>query len=264
MSQYVMKKLNRLAFLCVAAAMVSTSFAAEPAKVVGNYLPAGETFAVGRSVRVQFDPELPAYLRKFEEAAAKLTKEQQEELRKTIKPGQPIPFNDLFGMSKEEYDKYIECWNKRKIVEDEQVVAKFQPSGEKGIWSVASSTQRGPTPLSVLKYDENTGNWISPNGILERKDDVVYGPLNNLGAWKGQEWLYDSESSFSHTAENILMGKTDDGKYIYVIYNYLEVTTGGNIVDNKTMVLRFPADAIKSDPLLEKAKQNKQNSGHSL
>lgn len=249
----------------MASAMVCVSSAAqEPVKVVGEYLPSGGTLAQGAAVSVQFDKELPEFLKKFDEAAAKLPQKDQEELRKLLKPGQPVPFDERFGMSKEEYDKYIECWNKKKIVEQGPVVAGFTASGTPNLWKVSSSSQAGPTPISTLQYDDKKGVWISPNGILERKDDVTYDDLNNLGAWKGQEWLYESKSPFSQTAENVLMGKTDDGKYVYVIYNYLEVTPAGTVVDNRTLVLRFPVSAVKGDPLIDKAKKNAGSSGHSL
>lgn len=262
-----MKTLHNLASLFVASALVSIAGAAEPVKVVGEYLPAGGTLASGAIVNVQFDKELPEYLKKFDDAAAKLPEAEQLELRKTLKPGQPIPFDSRFGMSKEDYDKYLEVWNRKKIVDVAPVVAGFVASGEPGIWKVASSTQSGPMPFSTLKYDENKGVWTSPNGVLERKADVDYNESNNLGAWKGQEWLYENKSSFSHTAENVLMGKTADGKYVFVIYNYLEVTTQGSVVDNKTVVLRFPVSAIKGtgagDSLIDKAKKD-ANSGHNL
>ncbi len=252
--------------------MVSTAYCAPeekaeapkpaPVKIAGELLPTGK-LAKGTIVRVQFDDALKDYLQKFDDAAKKLPEETQVELRKNLKPGQPVPFDERFGISKEDYSKYIACGNKRVIENVAPVVAGFVKTDNPDIWAMASSTEKGPTPLSTLRYDAKKDQWESPNGILERKPDLVYDELNNLGAWTAHEWLYESKTAFSHSAENVLMGKTKDGKSIYVIYNYLEVSTEGTPIDTRTLVLRFPVDAVKTDPLQEKALKA-AGSGHNL
>lgn len=250
----VMKMIRFFPFFGVASVMASIAFSADPVKLADEYIPE-KNYAQGSLVRVQLDESLTPHMQKIDAAAAKLTKEVQDEIRKTIKPGYPVPFDERLGLNKNEYDAYIESWNKKEVVDIAKVVLRFVPTADKGVYKVASSTETGPLPLSTLQYDQNKGVWISPNGVLERKNDVDYSELNNLGAWKGYEWMLEKKTSYSHMVENVLVGKTTDGSYVYVIYNFLEVTSAGEVVDNKTIVVRIPA--VSADPLLEKAKQNR-------
>lgn len=235
----------------VVSSLVSIAFAAEPVKLAGEYIPVG-TYRQGAIINVQYDEGLSEYMQKIDQNASKLTPEVQDEIRKTIKPGHPVPFDERLGITKEEYDAYIASWNKKQIIDMAPLVIRFVESDAKGVYKVDSNTNTGPLPISTLQYDQNKGVWISPNGVLERKDDLEYGELNNLGAWKGYEWLLEHKTDYSHMVENVLVGKTDDGRYVYIIYNFLEVTAQGTPIDNKTIVTRFPIDA-----LLEKAKNNK-------
>ena len=223
--------------------------------IVGGYFPEGQ-LVNGSAVRVQLTDDIAAFHKRFDDAIGKMPAEEQKEMFKLLKPGQPLPFDARFGISKEDYDKYIQAWKKRQIVEIAPIVVGFEKTSDPGIWKVASSTQQGPLPLSTLKYDSNKNIWISPNGELVAKDAVKYDELNNLGAWAGEEWLLQTKDSFSQLAENILIGKTADNKFVYIIYNMIEVTPDGRPTWNESIVLRFPV-ASASDPkdLREKAKK---------
>lgn len=253
-----MKTLRHLA-ICAIAPLLAVSAIAAPQKtesVVGGYFPEGKLIS-GSAVRVQLTDEIAAFHKQFDAALAKMPVEQQKEMFNMLKPGQPLPFDERFGLSKADYDKYIEAWKKKQIVEIAPIVVGFEKTSEPGIWKVASSSQQGPLPLSTLKYDANKNEWISPNGTLEAKGPISYDEMNNLGAWSGQEWLLQTKDSFSQLAENVLIGKTADSKYVYVVYNMIEVTPDGRPTWNDSIVLRFPVAAAKGkEDLRERARKN--------
>ncbi len=249
-----MKTLKHFASVLMAAAMVAPAFAAET-PVVGGYLPENSLLQ-GALVKVELDKELPTYLQKIQETSNKLPKEEQQELAKLVKPGYPLPFDERFGLSKEDYDKYLASWNKKQVVDVAPIVLGLAGTPDKNIWKMLSSTQSGPLPLSTLEYNSEKNVWVSPNGDLTFKGDVVHTADSQLGAWKGQEWLLEKKDSLSQFAENIIIGKTDDGKFIYVIYNILELTNEGRPTWNDSLLIRIPVGSAKKDPLLEKAKQS--------
>ncbi|MEG1257998.1 MAG: hypothetical protein RR250_04670 [Akkermansia sp.] len=259
-----MKILFNLAILALApmmtfSAMGDSKPVAKPVAVVDECFPANQ-LVQGNAVRVQLDDGIADYHKRFDAAIAKMTNEEREALKKILKPGQPIPFDERLGVSKEDYAKYLEVWKKKKVVEVAPIVVGLQKTATPGVWKVASSSQQGPLPMSTLQYDANKNVWVSPNGELACKGVVSYDEMNNLGAWKGQEWLFQNKDSYSQIAENVLVGKTKDGKYVYMIYNIIEVTKDGKPTWNESLVLRFPTASLSGkDDLLNKAKKNAAN-----
>lgn len=255
-----MKTLFNLAICAVAPLLAVSAIAATDSKeskesVIGGMFPESKLVS-GSAVRVQLTDEIAAFHKRFDAAIAKMTPDQQKEMFKLLKPGQPLPFDERFGLTKDEYKQYIEAWKKKEIAEIAPIVVGFEKTSEPGVWKVAASSQQGPLPLATLRYDANKNVWISPNGTINLKGDVNYDELNNLGAWKGQEWLLESKDAFSQLAENILVGKTNDGKYVYIVYNMIEVTPDGRPTWNDSIVLRFPiTGADGKDDLREKAKR---------
>lgn len=250
-----MKTLKYFASIFMAVAMITPSFAAAETPVVGGYLPE-KGLVKGALVKVELDQELPSFLKKFQESSNKLSQEEQQSLAKLVKPGYPLPYDERFGLSKEEYAKYLESWNKKKVTDVSPVVLGLEATSRKDIWKMVSSTQTSPLPLSTLEYDSAKNIWISPNGELTFKGDVTHTAESQLGAWKGQEWLLEKKDSLSQFAENLIIGKTDDGQYVYVIYNILELTNEGRPTWNENLVIRIPVSSSKKDPLLEKAKKS--------
>jgi hypothetical protein len=227
-----------------------------PAKVavVDNYL-TSKTFAQGAIFRIVLDEELPKYLAKFDEGLKKVSEQDRVDLLKQAKPDMPIPFDVRLGISQEEYDAYLACWNKRKPADIVPVVARFDKSGEPGVWSLFAVANQTPLPLSTLKYDANKDEWISSNGRLVRKEDINAPAESLMGAWSGQSWALEKSDSLTKMGEQISMGKTADGKFVYFNYAMLEVSNMGRILSRESVNIRIPVQTSKPDPLLEKAKK---------
>lgn len=243
-----MNTFSRIALCALAPAIACVSLAqSSKPTLIAQYLPIGE-LVQGVAVRPALDEGVNEYHKKFDAAASKLTQEQIKEIQTSLKPGYPIPYDERICGSKEEYAKYLVEWNKKKVVAIADVVGGLMPaSGAPGMWYMASSSKESALPISTLKYDADNDVWISPNGKLVRKNDVSFEETYNLGAWSGKEWLMETENAFGKTVENILLGKTKDGEFTYVIYNLIEVDTLGQLTQQPlTIVLRFPASPPKA------------------
>ena len=215
MYEHVMKALRNLALALMVPVLASSLSAAEKPEIVDEYLPVGK-MAEAAAVSVVLDESLQPFMEKIDGVFASLPDKDKKELVGQIVPGQPVPYDERLGWTKDEYAKYLECWK--------------------------------------LKQDSSTKSWISPNGTLTLKGDVSYDELNVYGAWSGKEWTMEKKTILSTLTETIIAGKTKDGKYAYFVYNMSEKNPDNVAIANQSIVLRVPVTRIAGDPLLEKAK----------
>jgi len=190
----------------------------------------------GEIVVVVPPPELDKYIAKVEQAARKDPAWFQEHA-KTGKPGVPLPYDERLGLTKEEYDDYLKTWAKREFKPVEAVAIQLKGDKE-GRWTI--NMTGGAQSISTLKYDPKEDIFRSPNGALKKIDDVNADADSTLGAWSGQEWKYEEQSSLGTTKENIAIGKTGDKKYGLVVYRLQEVSSQGTRLIDRGMVVRFP------------------------
>ena len=251
--EHVMKALRNLALTLIVPVLVSSLSAAEKPEIVDEYLPVGK-MAEAAAVSVVLDESLQPFMEKIDGVFASLPDKDKKELVSQIVPGQPVPYDERLGWTKDEYAKYLECWKLKQVQEVAPVALGIFASGERNIWDLAAVAQQGPLPMSTLKYDSSTKSWISPNGTLTLKGDVSYDDLNVYGAWSGKEWTMEKKTILSTLTETIIAGKTKDGKYAYFVYNMSEKNPDNVAIANQSIVLRVPVTRIAGDPLLEKAK----------
>lgn len=212
----------------------SAAFAAEPPKVLSEFLPAN-ALVKAEIVVVVPPPEIDKYVSKVEESARKDPKWFAEH-SKASKPGVPLPFDEKLGLTKEEYDEYLKIWGKREFKPVEPAVLQLK-EGKDGSWTIGAAGSA--SIISLLKYDPATDLFKSLNGDLKRLDDVNADANSTLGAWTGHEWKYEAEDGLSTTKENIAIGKTGDGKYGLIVYRMQEVSSAGTHLMDKGMVVRF-------------------------
>lgn len=248
-----MKALRNLALALMVPALVSSLSAAEKPEIIDEYLPVGKMVEAS-AVSVLFDESLQPFMEKIYGVFDTLPDKEKKELTSRIIPGQPVPYEERLGWTKDEYAKYLECWKLKQVQEVAPVALGVFPSGERGIWNLAAVAPQGPLPMSTLKYDSNNKAWISPNGVLTLKGDVSYDDLNVYGAWSGKEWTMEKKTILSTLTETIIAGKTKDGKYAYFVYSMSEKNPDNIAIANQSIVLRVPITRVTGDPLLEKAK----------
>ena len=223
----------------------------------------GSSPAEAAAVSVVLDESLQPFMEKIDGVFASLPDKDKKELVGQIVPGQPVPYDERLGWTKDEYAKYLECWKLKQVQEVAPVALGIFASGERNIWDLAAVAQQGPLPMSTLKYDSSTKSWISPNGTLTLKGDVSYDELNVYGAWSGKEWTMEKKTILSTLTETIIAGKTKDGKYMHIgvvtdgelsVEDMSEKNPDNVAIANQSIVLRVPVTRIAGDPLLEKAK----------
>lgn len=233
-----MKTFLKTASLAISAlACAGAALGAEtPPAVFGNYLKP-DTMTKGEVVVVIPPREISEFVSKVEETA-KRDPEWFREYSKTAKPGVPLPFNEKLGLTKEDYAQYLKLWGQRetKVVPNGNVVIRLeQPKA--GEWMVRV-TGLG-SPISLLRYTTKEDLIQSPNGAMNRIEDIDADPQSILGSWKGHEWKFQEESSLGKTKENFAIGKTADGKRGILVYRLQEVSSTGRRLYDKSLVIRF-------------------------
>jgi hypothetical protein len=216
-------------------ALVSSAvFAADPPKVLGEFLPAN-SFVKGEIVVVVPPPELDKYVAKVEKSSHE-DPDWFLQHSKNAKPGVPLPYDPKLGLTKEEYDDYLKLWAKREFKPTDPAVLQLK-QGKDDTWVIQAA---GPaSALSLLSYNEKSGTFKSLNGEMKRLPDVDADPDSTLGAWKGHEWKFEEEGGLGTTKENIAIGKTADGKYGLIVYRMQETSSAGTHLMDKGMVVRF-------------------------
>ena len=224
--------------------LISTSlFAAEPPAILGQYLEPNKS-TKGEVVKISIPNEFLKFtdlLNQAQKADPEWFKSHQE------KAGleNPIPPYDVkLGMTKEEYDKYVELWEQRtyKRIEDGEVSVMLTKNGEDE-W-VINVSGKG-MPVSLLKYVTDKDQFKSSNGILVRIEDIKSPKESVYRDWSGQEWRYFNDGDLVKTKENLAIGRTGDGKYGMLIYSLQELSGEGRPLADELLLIRFIPKKLK-------------------
>ncbi len=227
--------MNRpLLAVLTASCAIAFSHAAEVPKVL-SVLPEGK-LVKGATIAVVPPKELDKYL-EIVEVAARENPEWFAEHSKKSAPGVPLPYDEKLGLTKEQYDDYLAIWAKREFRAVEPIILQLKPTDD-GMWKI--TTAGGAHSISTLKYDPKKDVIVSPNGEMERLEDVKAEKDSILGAWEGHEWRFQEESSLGKTKENFAIGKTSDGVYGMLVYRMQEVSAEGTPLYDNSIVIRFP------------------------
>lgn len=179
--------------------------------------------------------ELAKFVNKVEEAARSDPEWFREQTKKAPQ-GVPLPFDPKLGLTQQEYDEYLKLWDAREFKAVEAVVITLSEDSE-GMWRI--TTANGAQAISTLKYDPKKDVFISPNGTMNRLEDVKADKRSILGEWTGHEWKFEEENEFEKTKENFAIGKTADGKFGLLVYRMQAVTSEGTRLQDDSLVVRF-------------------------
>jgi hypothetical protein len=212
-------------------------------------------FVPGKVVKAEIvtvvpPPEIDKYIAKVE-AAARKNKEWFKDYAKNAPSGVPLPYHEKLGLTKEEYDKYLELWGKREF-RSQAEVALILREAKPGEWVISATGPAGR--ISTLRYFPGKDVFKSPNGTLERIEDIDASENSILGKWKGREWRYLGKTEISTTKENIAIGKMADGKYGLIVYRIQEVSSQGSRLFDESMLIRFGLPGGSASPASKKGK----------
>lgn len=230
-----MNPVRNFPFWLAPAALVSISQAAEPPAAFQGLFEAGVPVRaqIGTVMLPQALDELVAKV----DVAAQANPEWFEEYSAENKPGLPLPFHENLGLSAAEYQEYLRLWRMREFRPEEDVVILIRESS-RGTWALTGTNRA--SVLSTLRYDPETDSFRSPNGELERLEDIDAEEDSILGAWKGREWRLQQEGLLGVTRENIAIGTMAGDRYGLLIHRVQEVSTEGALIINRSLVIRFP------------------------
>lgn len=223
-----MKAILPIIALMAAPAMTAQAYGAESAGVLQGLLPTDGSMQTGVAVAPQHTQELAPLHQQFISKLQALEPEKQKAVLENYDPLTLIAYNADIWPDKAEYEKYKAEWKKVKLVATQNVAVGLKNSGNNR-WTVLSlaenpATKRtAPLTISALSYDSGKNIWISNNGELtateySATDDHVF------GAQIGHEWKLEKEDSLSKMSETIRVTKRTDGKAIFIVYSFTEVS----------------------------------------
>ncbi len=203
----------------------------------------------GRVVKAVLNPELKGPHEKVMAKFNALPEEKRKELASKITKVSAIDYIPELWDSKQQYDEYIKIWEANGVQELQQVVLGLTAGDKAGVWNVVSAEidnsgkAKSPLLLSTLVYDANANTWTSNNGVMAA-EAVSLDNKFVFGGQKGTEWKLEKEEAGCVMGERLQVTKTDDGKFVFVTYNFAEVSkaTGKGIAQGG-FVLRFPVQA---------------------
>lgn len=193
-------------------------------------------------------PEIEKYIAKVE-ASARKNKEWFTEYTKSSKPGAPLPYHENLGLTKEEYEDYLTLWAKRDFKSTEEVILVLRENFGK-TWSLTATGEAGI--ISTLRYDPVKDVYRSPNGELKRLEDIKAEATSILGAWSGSEWRLEEETGLGKIKENFAIGRYDDKQFGLVVYRVQEISSEGNRLLDKSLVVRFALGKAGQIPMQTK------------
>lgn len=180
-------------------------------------------------------PEIEKFIAKVETAARKKP-EWFKEYTKSAKPGEPLPYHEDLGLTKEEYDEYISLWAQREFKSTAEVMIVLRETLG-NTWTLTASGEAGI--ISTLRYNPEKDIVRSPNGVLERLEDIKAEATSILGAWSGHEWRFEEETGLGKTKENFAIGRYDEKGFGLVIHRVQEISSEGSRLLDKSLVIRF-------------------------
>lgn len=172
------------------------------------------------------------------EAAVQQDPKWFKEYSANAKPNEPLPYHEKIGLTKAEYDEYLKLWAQREFRQIGEDVMLLLRQKTPDTWTLTAT--KGASPISLLTYSTKDDTFESVNGKLVKGDDIKTEPESILGAWTGSEWKFEEESTLGKTRENVAFGKFADGKYGVAIYRFVEISSEGTKLADKSIVVRFP------------------------
>lgn len=248
-----MKAFLSIISLLAAPVMVQTINAAEvPAQLSGYDFPVGDQLKLGFAVTPGFTSEFGEMQRALIEKINALGEEKIKAFVESYDPTVLIAYRADLWDSVEAYEKYKAEWKKATLQAQAQVAISLQPSGSSNwrFYAVAidpNTNRQAPVTLSALTYNPSTNTWASAHGELKPSEYKV-SEDSVFGAQTGTEWKLEKQDSFAKTTQMLRVSKTTDGKAVYVVYAFSEVSlTTGTPLNQGGYTLIFPVKKAKLD-----------------
>ena len=228
-----------LTALLLWAGSLSLGLAQNAPKVLADYL-TPNVGVKGEVVAVVPPEEIKPYIKKVEEGSAKDPKWFAEYSAKS-KPGVPLPYDERLGLTKVEYDKYLELWDQREFKVIQPVGVRLEKLGDQWMIRVSGVGAK----IGLLRYDAASDSFTSPNGKMARIDDIKADSASILRGWTGHEWKFEEEGALGKTKENFAIGRTEDKKFGLLVYRLQDISASGRPLYDQSVLIRFAVNEVK-------------------
>lgn len=243
--------MKALTFLfAAAAASVSLVCQAAPqseAPGLSEYIPCDGTIMKGSIVRAVVDDSFAAEQRKLVEKLRSMSPEKQKEIVGKSQADCAMEYDADLWPDRKDYDAYIAAWKKLRVVPSGEVVFSVKADDDQtmSILSLTRVQERDLVPLTIsaLRYDPKANVWTSNNGTLN-PSSCTTSDLFAFGRQSGTEWKLEKSGDFTKVTETVRVTRSDDNKYVYILYSFLEQMGDTNTpIAQAAYLMRFSADA---------------------
>lgn len=240
---FLVAKIGKLGFALLFACLASGAWA----DGIGDYLPAGDVDA--RMMRVTLSPRATELANKML-AAAQNNPDAFLKNFKNAKPGEPLPYDESTGLTREEYAEFLTVSRQQGLEEAARVKIHVihNPDG-----TISLTIADGFTLLSDLKFDPAKNIIKTPYGTLDKAEPMDQSGEKQggaMGPYKGINFQYEkgnleafdgtlnSMQKFSAVTIDLTVGKTVKTNQRFLFYE-LKIIENGVKKTAKQLILEY-------------------------
>lgn len=212
--------------LCCTALWAGVAFTSatgqEPARAVElkDVLPKDE--AAVAVMQIGASPRIALLTKKLQEAAAEDPDWWQAHVKKA-KPGEPLPYDPKIGLSKEEYQEYLDLAKTLGLTKLKTVKVRVKQDGRLVILTFGDDLPALKEAVINLKDDSVT----TPYGVAATRSVIKAAPGQKAtGPWNGIQWKLENVdlATGKGTIVKFAIGKLKDTDRGIIYYDVKQVT----------------------------------------
>jgi hypothetical protein len=134
-----------------------------------------------------------------------------EFIRKNARPGEPLPYHEKMGLTKEEYDEFLDSTKHQSVVKIGSATLRVTQLSD---GSLSLDGGKAMPELTGIEFDFAKDEVRTPHGVAGERDD---GDAENafLGDWNGAQWkskAEDNPDAATKTSITVILGQLKASK----------------------------------------------------
>jgi len=157
------------------------------------------------------------------------------------RPGQPLDYDERFGVTKAEYEELLRLSRERKLVKDASIPLEFQSLGDERY--ALSIDKQGFEPARIV-FDAKSCSVETPLGAGTVAEPVkVTGNVPTLGPWHGLRWRVHRGSldELPFTKLEVTLARLETSGLGYISIEVWQLADKSQKAATKTLRLLVPA-----------------------
>jgi len=170
---------------------------------------------------------------KMQVAAATNTDWFVNYIKANAKPGQPLPYDKNFGLTKDEYNEFLSLGEKRELKCVETVDLTVTTNGN----SFEFHTGGALPDLEAVKFLRQDLAVKTPFGTLTNPAPAHYEGSGPIGSYTGYQWQFEAggKDLNNYISASFLVGRAKTGKN-FIYYKGSNVKDGNAVKDAKIFI----------------------------